>query len=114
MANYNFIKNVFGSFFEKTTPKSVTKKEESLVKNSVTTSEDEFINKQQNRTFYDGENFFKQYVSFDQIFNTKLERIKKVREMADFPEITEALEIICDDAFVEDEEGDIVKFNILD
>ena len=50
-------------------------------------------------------------IHFSQIFQSKKSRIIKYREMEQYPEIGEALDIICDDAIVEDSNGKIVQLN---
>ena len=51
-------------------------------------------------------------VQFDQYFNNKAQRIATYREMSRFPEISDALDIICDDAMCESSKGQMVELDI--
>lgn len=51
-------------------------------------------------------------IQFEEYLQSKAQRISKYRGMAMYPEIKNAIEVICDDAIVEDPEGDIVKLDI--
>jgi hypothetical protein len=51
-------------------------------------------------------------IQFEQYFVNKSQRIAKYREMSYFPEISDALDIICDDAICEDSSGRIVNLEI--
>ena len=53
-----------------------------------------------------------QVIDFNSVFSTKKIRIAKYREMSYYPEISEALDSVCDDAIVRDPEGKIVHLNI--
>lgn len=46
---------------------------------------------------------------FNDNYKHKKAKITKYREMSLFPEVSEALDIICDDAIIKDEKGQIVK-----
>lgn len=48
-------------------------------------------------------------VSFFQSFESKKDRINKYREMSFYPEIADALDNVCDEAIVENEDGNIVE-----
>ena len=52
------------------------------------------------------------YVEFRTIFEDKRARCRRYREMAMFPEITDSLDTICDDAIVENDRGEIINLNI--
>jgi hypothetical protein len=52
------------------------------------------------------------FVNFNQIFESKSERVAKYRTMAYYPEISEALDIVSDESIVADSEGKIVHLNI--
>ena len=51
-------------------------------------------------------------VQFDQYFNNKAQRIATYREMSRFPEISDAIDIICDDAMSESSKGNMVELDI--
>lgn len=53
-----------------------------------------------------------QGVQFEQIFENKRQKIAKYREMANYPEIEETTEHVCDDAIIEDEDGNILNLDI--
>ena len=48
-------------------------------------------------------------VEFEQYFYNKASRIAKYREMSRFPEISDALDNICDDAILEDDKGYMIQ-----
>jgi len=56
--------------------------------------------------------FSTRVVDFNQIFINKRQRIAKYREMSFYPEISEALDIMCDEAIVENHEGVITHLEI--
>lgn len=51
-------------------------------------------------------------IQFEQYFKKKFERIYKYREMSYYPDINDALDMICDESICEDAEGDIISLNI--
>ena len=53
-------------------------------------------------------------IQFEQYFGTKRGRIQKYRQMARFPIINDALNQICDDAIVDNPDGDSLNLEILE
>lgn len=53
-------------------------------------------------------------ISFGSWFESKLKRIQQYREMANYPEISSAIHMICDEAINENNIGDFVDFDIKD
>ena len=51
-------------------------------------------------------------VNFENYHSDKRSKIGKYREMSNFPEVSDALDNVVDDAIVEDDRGDIVTLNI--
>lgn len=51
-------------------------------------------------------------IQFEQYFGNKKQRVGKYREMALYPEISEAIDSICDEAIVQGSDGDIVDLEI--
>ena len=51
-------------------------------------------------------------IQFEQYFNNKAGRISKYREMSMYPEISDALDAICDEAITDNPEGNIVTLEI--
>jgi len=51
-------------------------------------------------------------IQFEQYFRQKYERIFKYREMSYYPDISDAIDIICDEAMCEDTDGRIMTLNI--
>lgn len=103
---YKFFDNLFGREDEK------FKKE--LLDNSYATSEEEFRAAQVNSSssYYGASNYEGNFITFDQVLKNKKQKIDKFREMMDFPEISDALDKVCDEAVVEDENGVILRLNI--
>lgn len=52
-------------------------------------------------------------VMFEQYFGTKVGRISKYREMSLYPRISNALDMVCDEAIVNDNKGNILSLEIL-
>lgn len=103
---YKFFDGLFGRNDEK------FKKE--LIDNSYATSEEEFRVAQFNTatSYYGAANHDSNFINFDQVLRNKKQKIDKFREMMDFPEISDALDKVCDEAIVEDENGVIIRLNI--
>jgi capsid assembly protein Gp20 len=108
--NYNFLINPFKGLFKSLVPPEQKKKDDEAIYNSVTTSEDDLYNLQRGQSRNGG--YVNTQISFDQVFNNKAEKIKKYRDMADFPEINDALDICCDEAIVKDSDGVVASLNI--
>ena len=53
-------------------------------------------------------------INFEQYFNNKTGRVQKYKEMQLFPEISDALDMVCDDAIVDNPNGDVISLNIKD
>jgi len=51
-------------------------------------------------------------IQFEQFFRQKYDRIFKYREMSYYPDINDAIDIICDEAMCEDSDGRIMTLNI--
>lgn len=52
-------------------------------------------------------------ISFQSIFNDKKDRISFYRNMSLYPEISDSLDHVCDDAIVDDGDGDIVRLTFV-
>ncbi len=111
MADYNFLFNPLESFFGKLRPKQEVEEEKAIVKNSIAASEDDLISKNKNLGNYNG-GILNNYIQFEQVFQTKEQKISKYREMEDYPEISDALDIVSDEAIIQDDEGKIVSLTI--
>ncbi len=53
-------------------------------------------------------------IQFEQYFRTKATRIFKYREMSTYPDINDGLDMICDEAMVEDTSGNYVALKLKD
>lgn len=51
-------------------------------------------------------------IQFEQVFESKRQKVSKYREMSNFAEIEEATENVCDDAIIEDDDGNILNMDI--
>ena len=111
--NYNFLINPLYKLFAKTRTKDDLEKEEQSLKNSVSTSENEFISRSKNQFVNSGE-ITTQFVNFDQLFNSKHDKILKLRLMEDFPEISDALDTVSDESIVKNADGNILSLVIKD
>lgn len=106
--------NPFARFFKG----SRTKREELLTaekaKNSQAVSQTDIATKDlyKNQQHAQDGSIVVSSIQWDQEFNSKKERVYKYREMANYPEIEESVEFVCDDSIVADDEGDIVHLDI--
>lgn len=110
---YNFFISPIEGFFKKLTSKQDIEEEKAIDKNSIAVSEDELIAKLKGTGTQDG-GIVNNYIQFEQVFQTKEQKIAKFREMEDYPEISDALDIVSDEAIIEDAEGKIISLNIKD
>ena len=111
-----FLFNPFARFFRQSRPEE-EKLEKQEIQNSQGVSQEQieaanFIN-------YDylanpGSSITFVGIQFEQYFGTKRGRIQKYRQMARFPIINDALNQICDDAIVDNPDGDSLNLEILE
>lgn len=65
--------------------------------------------------YYGGDESFSaqtSMITFQEFFTNKLNRISKYREMANYPEISLALDAVCDEAIAKNSNGDMVSIDI--
>ena len=65
--------------------------------------------------YYGGDEAFSSQTSmitFQEFFTNKLNRVSKYREMANYPEISLALDAVCDEAIAKNSNGDMVNIDI--
>ncbi len=114
--------NKFAKFFYDLTSARESKEEEEKVVNSAVYNEPKKAadgtimdfpgNSQENYGVADGQ-YTAIGVQFEQIFESKKQKVSKYREMSNFPEISESIENTCDEAINKDEDGNIVKLDII-
>ena len=117
--NTNFLTNPFSEIFKKLLPKDSDIEEKAIKQNAVTKNTndydiDGYNYKTQLDNSYQASNFYHSidYITFNEIITDKKSKIKKYREMSFFPEISDSLDNICDDAIVQNKDGEIVSLNI--
>ena len=113
MANFAYF-NPFSKFFLAKTDKD-RETEQQILQNAQGVSELDELD------YYDrfdavpdlgpGGEAFVAPIHFSQLFQHKKHRISTYRQMSLFPEVSEALDIVADDAIVEDAKGKIVRLN---
>lgn len=113
--------NRFGRFFSKNR-EDLDKQEFEEMKNSQGLSQEQIdagqskYNNANYDSYYNMGNYHAGMTSiniqFEQYFTSKLNRIGKYREMSFYPEVSDALDIISDDAVVESMDGNIVELKI--
>ena len=87
--------------------------EREIENNSISTSEVEYDLMSTNNFDSDMNGYVSvDSISFNESFDNKAQRIAKYREMSYYPEISEALDIISDEAILQDHNGDIVNLKI--
>ena len=62
--------------------------------------------------YYGGDEAFSSQTSmitFQEFFTNKLNRVSKYREMANYPEISLALDAVCDEAIAKNSNGDMIQ-----
>lgn len=111
-----FLFNPFAKFFRQSRPEE-EKQEQQEIENSQGVSQEQieaanFLNYDYlaspgNAVTYVG-------IQFEQYFGSKRGRIQKYRQMARYPIINDALNQICDDAVVDNPDGDILSLEILE
>ncbi len=107
--------NPFAKFFSNAKPKIEVEKEAQIEKNSQGKTQEE-INKSeyQNNLGVMNPGVIFSDVEFTEYFKSKLLRIAKYREMSIYPEVSDGIDNVCDDAIVFDENGDILSLDIDD
>jgi len=106
--------NPFAKFFDWITNKDDIEKQKSIKENAQgkTAQELDYLD------YYSGlgglDNYVFTDIDFSQLFDTKKDRIAKYREMSLFPEVSDGLDNVCDDAIVTDDNGNIVSLEIDD
>lgn len=110
--------NPFSKFFLRGRPTAENVREKQINKNSQAINDQDayykYIYGQQTGSAYD-DGFANVYVApihFDQYFQNKKIRIIKYREMSFYPEINDALDMVSDEAIVENDLGEIVSLRI--
>ena len=73
--SYSFLFNPFAKLFSSIESPEVTYNNDQFLDNSLATSEDDLIAKQQNRVSYGTGDIYRNYISFDAVFATKKEKI---------------------------------------
>jgi len=90
---------------------SLSEKEQEAIKNSIF---EKYFNQGPDETYkigYDNVASYSQYV-YGGIATEKPKRLESYRRMAQFPEVSNAIDEICDAAVCKDDEGNICKLNI--
>lgn len=116
--------NPFGGYFLKNKNKIDAERNEQILRNSQGVSEEELALIDAMQTAYsNGSNgmmyggtdagFNSTQTAFRSVFASKSQKLGTYKEMSYFPEIVDALSIICDEAITPDEYGDYVKLKIL-
>lgn len=89
-------------------------KQESLIANSQAVGElDDPILGAVYNGYFTGGTFDSTATTFYQIFDDKKTRIQQYRDMADYPEISCAIDMVCDEAITCDANGNQFEFDIL-
>ena len=105
--------NPLAKFFEKNKADTELEKKEIIQQNAQGRSQEELESSQYDSIANVGrDNTVVFSIDFEQCFKQKATRVAKYREMSNFPEINEALDYVCDESVVADEEGNIAKLKI--
>jgi len=111
-----FLYNPFAKFFRKSRPQE-EKNEIEEIKDSQGVSQEEIeLANYINYDFQSAPGNAISYIGiqFDQYFGSKKGRVQKYRQMARYPIINEAINQICDDAIVDNVDGDIVTLDLIE
>lgn len=105
--------NPFAKYFKQGQPEQTSVNDEVTEDNAQGFStEDEALYKSiynyNTKSFQNAHNVYVAPLNFFDQFKTKKEKIQKYRQMEIYPEISEAIDMICDDVIISDTKGDIV------
>ncbi len=113
--------NPFSQYFMRSRHASDEEREKQSIKNSqgVSQEEEQLVAAAQNAynmgyssNVGSAGDFSSSTIAFKSIFSNKVQKINTYREMSYFPEIHNALNVICDEAITPDKNGDYVKLKI--
>lgn len=107
-----FIPNSFSKYFATNRGSKEESRNRQVTSNSQGQSQEEFDGWKAADPQDIGADFFTGQVLFGQIFTDKKNRISKYREMSMYPEIADAIDIVVDDAILENDKGEIIKLNL--
>lgn len=116
MQDFNTEKNKLYKFFDLIFGRADQKFKDELIDNSQATSEEELlnaVNMAQSPYTFNG-TIQTQAISYEQLFRNKKQKVDKLREMADYSDISQALDWVCNDTIVFDSDGKTVQFKVLD
>ena len=101
-------------FFDKFKADIEQEKEDQTLKNSQGISQEEYdsMSYESGFGFNNIDNVVVTNIDFGQVFEQKVGRISKYREMAIYPEISKALDAITDEAIVDDQNGDVLTLDL--
>jgi len=108
----NYLKNNFAKYFVDNRPEQQEKIQSQVAQNSQGISEIEMqLGNSKLFNPYGIGGVIQTNVEWERIFHTKVERILTYRSMSFFPEICDALDMITDDAIIQNAEGNVVQLN---
>lgn len=114
--NFEWIKfNPLANLFRKNVIKKEEEEQEAFEENSQGISTDEYdsyISSTRVGSYSNVDNVLMTTIDFALLFESKINRVAKYREMSQFPEIGNALEYITDEAIVEDDDGKILELGL--
>lgn len=116
MAELNY--NPFSQYFLRAKNKADEEVERQIIKNSQGVSLEQSLLIDASQNLYGsvgsvpGAEFMTNQAAFRAIFSSKPQKIAIYREMSNFPEVVDALNIITDEAVTKDDEGNVVKLKI--
>ncbi|MEM4260888.1 MAG: portal protein [Candidatus Woesearchaeota archaeon] len=105
----NFINKFMNKFSEIFNKLRIEDSVQEVIKNSVGKSQEDF----DTSDWSERGDLLYSNISFYDVFNSKKERVAFYRQMSNFPEISDALDYICDDSIVEGVDGKILNLNII-
>ena len=115
----NYSINIFSDKFMKAKNRKDEVADEQISRNSQGTSQEELMlidaqNSLYSNNYYQPAGNFtvNQAQAFRSIFSNKFQKISIYREMSFFPEIVDALNMICNEAITADDKGNFVKLRI--
>lgn len=113
---YNYSKNPLYKFFDSIFGRKEKELKDELIYNSYATSEEEYKTASRLTMAPNSYNASIEgsYISYEQFFKNKKQKIDKLREMCDYPDIAQAVDWVCNDAVVHNSQGSVIKFNIND
>jgi len=110
--SFNFENNIFSKLFKKTDDKEEIKRNVEEIANSQGISEEDIETTLLASRMGVASDIYANFIDFEPYLYNKREKIGKYREMSLYAEVADAIDVITNDAIVEDAKGEILTLKI--